>query len=895
MTLIVGPVTGLRAAAAAEGRAYEVAANMFRGGSYALAEKEFADFIKTHADSEKIPEAVLLQAQCRYQLKRFDDALALLRERLANAGKLADQYQYWIPECLFQKGDYAGAASAFARMLNDFSDSPRRLDASLGEAYARFKLGELQKTAELLSQPGGAFQRAAQQRQNEEPAVRGQLLLGEAYLGLNKYQEGEDALGRLADRQLPAELNRQRLYLLSRLKFSGGQLDAALQTTTNLLGELSATTNGAASSLVADTAALQGEILEKKNQPESAIRAYEVNLGSNAPAPRREEALRQIVKLALAQNKIGEAGKRLETYVAGNPVDPVLDLLRLTLGELRLREYFELPDATRRNATNLLQQARSQFDQIIANTNKQFAARAQLDRGWCLWEEGFTRADTNKLTASSTAFRAAVEQFPRSQEQAVARIKWADCQFNLADYAAALTNYWQIATNYADMPRVQTELVGLALYQIVRAGIQLGDLSSADQAVVRILSAYPAGDVSDRSALLYGEALNRLGDPARAREFFSGFINRFPQSSMLPEAELGIARTYEQEENWGKAVELYDQWLASHSEHALRPKAEFDRAWASYLAGNEGGALKYFTDFLAQFPTNALAPQAQIWIADYHYRLGGTNYVNADENYQKVFQNPSWPQKTELYFRAMMMAGRAAYARQGFKDATNYFTRLIKELTQLNTPSALLPPAYFALADTYIQYPEAGGATNTLENYKQAIEVLGKIPREFPGNSLVPAAWGRIGDCYLQVAGETQDAKDYDRAMNAYTNALDPGLSADATWRGSAEVGLARALEMQSALASSKERTNLLNEALRHYLYVVDGKNLRENETADPFWVKKAAEEAARLAESQQLWEVAARLYRRLIDELAPALRKTWELKLEKLARPRSPAEQPKK
>jgi uncharacterized protein (DUF1778 family) len=78
-------------------------------------------------------------------------------------------------------------------------------------------------------------------------------------------------------------------------------------------------------------------------------------------------------------------------------------------------------------------------------------------------------------------------------------------------------------------------------------------------------------------------------------------------------------------------------------------------------------------------------------------------------------------------------------------------------------------------------------------------------------------------------------------------------------------------------------------------LYVVDGKNLRENETADPFWVKKAAEEAARLAESQQLWEVAARLYRRLIDELAPALRKTWELKLEKLARPRSPAEQPKK
>ncbi|HXT38409.1 MAG TPA: tetratricopeptide repeat protein [Candidatus Angelobacter sp.] len=894
MTLLLGPLAALRAAGAAEGRAYEVAANMFRGGSYALAEKEFADFIKNHPDSEKIPEAVLLQAECRYQLKRFDDALALLRERLANAGRLADQYRYWIPECLFQKGDYAGAAAAFAGMLNDFGDSPRRLEASLGEAYARFKLGDLQKTAELLSQPGGAFQQAAQKRMNEEVAIRGQLLLAQAYLGLKKYREGEDALGRLADRQVPAELNRQRLYLLARLKFSGGQLDAALQTTTNLLGELSAATNATTSNLVADAAVLQGEILEQKNEPESAIRAYEINLSTNAPMARRREALQQIVKLTLAQNKIGEAGTRLEKYVASNPADPLLDLLRLTLGELRLKEYFERPEAARPGATNLLLQAKSQFDQIIANTNKQFVARAQLDRGWCLWEDGFIRADTNKLAASGTAFRAAVEQLPPSQEQAVARIKWADCQFGLADYAGALTNYWLVATNHADMPRVQAELAGLALYQIVRASIQLGNLPSADQAVARILSAYPDGDESDRSALLYGQALNRLGDPARAREFFAGFTNRFPQSSMLPEVELGIARTYEQEENWGKALELYDQWLAGHSEHPLRPKVEFDRAWASYLAGNEGGALRYFADFVARFPTNSLAPQAQIWIADYYYRLGGTNYVNADENYQKVFQNPGWPRKTELYFRAMMMAGRAAYARQGYRDATNYFTRLIKELTQLNTPSSLLPSAYLALADTYVQYPEAAGATNTLENFKQAIEILGKIPREFPTNTLVPAAWGRIGDCYLQVAGQTQDAKDYDRAMNAYTNALDPTLPADATCRSGAEVGLARALEMQSTLASSNERTNLLNEALRHYLYVVDGKNLRENETADPFWVKKAADEAARLAESQQLWEVAANLYRRLIDELAPALRKTWELKLEKLAQPHLSAEKPK-
>jgi hypothetical protein len=151
-----------------------------------------------------------------------------------------------------------------------------------------------------------------------------------------------------------------------------------------------------------------------------------------------------------------------------------------------------------------------------------------------------------------------------------------------------------------------------------------------------------------------------------------------------------------------------------------------------------------------------------------------------------------------------------------------------------------------------------------------------------------------MGDCYLQLAGQTQDFKDYERALNAYTNALDPGLTADAICRSSAEVGLARILEMKSIQAAPNERTNLLNEALRHYLYVVDGKNLHEHEIADPFWVKKAAVEAARLAESQQMREVAAKLYRRLIDELAPALRKTWELKLEKLSQPPSSAESAK-
>src|SRR5205823_9878185 len=179
--------------------------------------------------------------------------------------------------------------AAFARVLSDFPDSSRRLDASLGEAYARFKLGDLQRTVDLLGQEKGVFQQATQGRMDDELAVRGYLLLGEAYLGLKQFPRGEEVMTRLADRNLRPDLNWQRLYLLARLQSAGQQWDAALTTTTNLISQLVPVTNVASLNLQADTAALRGEIFEHKGQTESAIQAYERNLTINAPVARRQQ------------------------------------------------------------------------------------------------------------------------------------------------------------------------------------------------------------------------------------------------------------------------------------------------------------------------------------------------------------------------------------------------------------------------------------------------------------------------------------------------------------------------------------------------------------------------------------------------------------------------------
>jgi hypothetical protein len=93
---------------------------------------------------------------------------------------------------------------------------------------------------------------------------------------------------------------------------------------------------------------------------------------------------------------------------------------------------------------------------------------------------------------------------------------------------------------------------------------------------------------------------------------------------------------------------------------------------------------------------------------------------------------------------------------------------------------------------------------------------------------------------------------------------------ADVDARGNAEFGLATVFEKRAARATGAEKATLQDEALRRFLALFEGAHLREGERVDPALLKEAALAAARLAEEQGRWPVAASVYRRLIDVLPP-------------------------
>ncbi len=856
----------LQAQETPESRAFKTAARWFQNGVYDTAEKEFQAFVAAYPQSPMLAEAILLHARSALAQTNLARAVFILNSNMAKAGLITDQYRYRLAEAQMAMREFAGAAESYALLLRQFPNSSLALESAYGEALARFKRREFARVTALLRDANGAFQQAGKVRTSDRFTVSGMLLLAEAHFEQRQFAEAIEALQTLAENRLQPEYPEydwERQHLLCRIHIAMQKLPDALAQSTNLV----ATANGTGlRGLVADSLALQAGVLRQMDRIDEAIAVYTNNLLSTVPEDRRRMALLNIIELKLAQDRTAEAGQMLQDFLAQRANDSASDVALITSGELQMRLHFDTAgEAVTAPSTNLLQLATAQFDKV--GTNSPLRGKALLNKGWCLWLE-------KRVVESIPVFRAAIEALPFSEDLAVAKFKLADGLYAQGDYTNALARYRSLTNDFSGVPRVRASLFDQVLHQIVRSYIQLGDVEAASLAMSHLLAAHPESAFSERSLWLVGQEFVGAREPPRARQMFMDFVKRFPDRPLLPRVDLAIAETHFQEGNFKEAIAGYDGWLERHATNDLRTRAEFNRAWANAKAGRATNAFDLFTNFVARFPTNELAREAQFWVADEFHRQG--DFTSAQRGYQIIAESTNWV-RSRLTYQARMMAGRAAFSAQLWKDASDHFTKLIEDTD--NCPVEILAEAYFALGDTIIRdeasLKQDSPAARPLDKYvegKKPFVLLTQLSL-FATNRLVahliPLAWGRIGDCSLQLASE--DPKQYDNATNAYHQAMQHP-AADLSTRSLAEFGLAHALEAQALDKDStpESRTTLLKLAFDHYFNLVLGGNLTGRAQPDPVWVEKAGFAAARLAEAQQQWPLAINVYRTMQDVLEP-------------------------
>ena len=812
-------------AASREDRAYAAAVASFQMEMWSKAETAFAQFVQKYPQSTNAPMAVLLQAQAQFNEGKFRETVALLANRRGQADGLADQYVLWTGEAQFADGKFAAAADTFTSLMDNFAESPLRLQATVEAAAAHGQLQEWSQLSALLEATNGVFARKAEQDAGNELVARGQLLLAQARFAQKDYAGASVLLQGLNPQALKPELDWQRAYLLCHTKLAAGELDAALAAALNLkqIAQLEKNDQQRAEGVV-----LQADILEKLGRAGDAMTAYQENFTPGTPDDKQRESILKYADLAAGLKQFSVAGQALDNFLKQFPDSPPTDSAMLASGELLLKGR-DLP-----GATNNLASARAKFDLLLTRyPNSPLAGKALLDRGWCEWLAG-------KIPESLADFEAATRKKLSPEDLAVAKFKAGDVLFAQKDFKGALEHYRQVypgavLDGAGGQPSAERELGGRAMYQSLRACLELGDAAGAADAFAKIFQVFSGEELGQDSALLYGESLVK---PADARALFEKLAPNFSGSPLEPQLKLAVARTYEQEQDWTAAITNYEGWMRDCPTNNLRPQVDYALALANFQAGNEEAALAQFTHFVAQNPANALAPQAQWWVADHYFRLGGTNCLEAEKNYENIFQNTNATWKSSpLFYPAQLMAGRSAMGRAGYKDAVNYFTQLFSDT---NCPDDYLKvKARFACGTARMQMDSSD--TNAIFiNLQTATNLFSQVVQLYPTNELGARAWGEIGDCALQLG-------DYVSATNAYMQVFGANSMAVISARSRAEVGCGLVLEKMADQTSGIDKTNLLNLALDDYLDVFYASNRRDGEVPAAFWVAKAGWQAAPL------------------------------------------------
>ena len=818
---------------AADRVAFTAAVAAMEDGNFDRAAKEFLEFLN------KFPESPLRQ----------------------EASERAEQSK---GEAQLRRKEFAAAAATFQSFQQSFPTSPRAILAALGESQARLRIGELEKTVDVLTRTNGAFQTALKTGTPPGALLRGLSMLAEARAGTKNPDAALQAIEAGAKfTTTPLEQwNLQRLAV--EIQRDAGRADAAIAAAEKLR-ELC--TQEALKPKRPESAELLANLLEKAGKADKARLIWDSNLTPDVPPEPRKRAVLRSADISLQAGDLPGARQRLEEFMRSAGVDGGDTRVRLLLGQTLFQQYIAARGVRTNNLppeiTDLVAQATLQFEVASTNSTDTAAAPvAQLGRGWCLWERSILGLVTNRLTEAAEAFRVAAETLPHSKDQAVARFKLADCQLALKQPASALTNFLEVSERYKDLATVQTELVEPALLQAALVATDLGRLDTATKAVERLLTLDANNEEVQRSVLLAGQALARAGGGAQARELFAKFSAKFPAAPLRADAQLAIAASFMREENWTNAITVLGPWVTAYAtNHSAAPRAEFDLAWASEQAGVATNSVITFRNLVNKYPNHPLAQTALLMLGDRYSARG--DFANAEQAYITIYTNSLW-KATSAQQHAYLGAAQSALARRSPSTARERLTTLINDPS---CPTNLLAEAFFWLGSAwYDEMPES--RTNLVGNFIEAINAFSKVAQFAPTHDRTPKAWCLIGQCALQIAAV--DPKYYATAATNFVKTLNS--SADITWRSRAKVGL----------ANVARKTSQPDAALSHYQDVYYGKLRNPNEDIDPHWTWTAGLEAYRLNLELGRVDDAIKVYQRL-GEIFPARKSLLEKELKAL------------
>lgn len=406
-------------------------------------------------------------------------------------------------------------------------------------------------------------------------------------------------------------------------------------------------------------------------------------------------------------------------------------------------------------------------------------------------------------------------------------------------YRRALEMYRRVRTDLADgvLPDGEPpELATRALFQYAVSLAALGETAEAIQTFEALTQTYPDSPEAGDALVAIGDLQLEAGQLEAAEAVFVRVMDAWPATPVFWKALHG--RGMVRYRRWAPdAIDDFERIAAEAAETPMAEHAHFMRAMCLYRLGRDAQALGICRDFLSRFPESEWAPPVHFWVARLEYNAGN------DEAAETAFLTfvEAYPAHA-LAPQALLRAGLAALRRQQYLQAIELLGRMAKQYPV----SDLLADARFHQAEAMVQ----------LGRFAAAILVYEEVINNYPGRELATMALGRKGDCQFTLG--TEDPARYEEATISYQTMLQtPGLKLDDALQAAYKLGL------------THEKLGRAEAALEQFYSGVMLPYLVEKEKGgipgEParVWFSRAARGAAAIVERRQDWRRLVRILER--------------------------------
>ena len=798
---------------------FQGAQRCFRAEQWETAANWLQEFIRDNPDSPQRNMAILLRAQALFRLKQYRDCFNELKNAEKSSGLLAAEYRFWMAECRYREAESASKNESLyrvaAQLFADVPKSDRHVAANVSEAMAYAHLEDWPKVVELLQPAEAPFQQHVSVSGKSVLVTQGNLILAEALLRQNLYENATRILDMLSAIDLTDQDHWRHQMQLSRALIAQKKYAKSLRLLTELLHTAE---NRMPQLRAAQAVELMIHIHEKMGNFSEAIEICQILLQEGMPRAVRRRGLLLAVHLTArhgATFNITQFQQLSQEVLEGDS----LAAFRVALGDVYLVKHQQAA-ATEDplSQTNNLAKSREQYISAIGST---FTGHARIGLGWGAWQE-------RRYADSCTNFIQAATELTSLAERDRSQFKAIESAFRSGSIKSTLRIGRNFMTNFPGS-KFRGSVRYLMFYAAIREAIQKPlFLVNAHHLFSELDANKQNRRDYENAVLLLARAESQGGSVGAARQL----LKTLPADTTLKRAaELEMAGTYIREQDWDNAISQYKVWLMTHVKAPSNERAKilFDLGWLHFLNKSPAKTTTIYSDIIKQFPATSEAARAQMWMADQLFNRA--EFVKAEESYQKVRDMHNCP--ITLKYRASLMAGRAALARRSFNNARDYFSLMIKDAT---CPEAIKIEAIFALSNTAV----LNGA-----KFDEAITILETILK--PNRKISPyvtlQVYGRIGDCHLQMTLE--DPNRHVKAREAYSRVLEISsqLSGDPSVRYRAMMGMAHSLTNEED--ATKRNENLI-QALGWAKKVFEGASTSETEL-ETFWVRQSGLMSAEL------------------------------------------------